>query len=486
MFVRLSAYSPKFFMDNGRKWLDRHRLLCWQLLIVGGALFLSMALPIVAPRRFLPLLAALVLAAPGFLTLQRYRGIGLILILLSLVLPFNGPSGSNATMAVVAMLVGLWLLDVISFKRRITIFKSPTLLPLLCLVVISILSFGMGQLPWYAFGQTATMGAQVGGLAIVLLSAAAFLLVAGQVRSLSLLEGMVWVFLAISAVHVAAWLVPGLDRLIKPWYYGVIAGSLFWTWGAILAFSQAMFNQRLRWPWRLALLLLAMLIIYIGYALNGDWKSGWVPPVIGIATIAALRYWPWPLALAPFAMIPAARIIETLIESDAYSYGTRVDAWLIVLEISKANPLLGLGFANYNAYTPLFPIRGYAVRFNSHSQYVDLIAQQGVLGLICFLWFFAAVAWVGWRLRNRVQNGFAKAYVYGALGGVAATLVAAALGDWVLPFFYNVGMNGFRSSVLSWIFLGGLVALEQMYSANGIANPAAASSVEVSAELAHG
>jgi hypothetical protein len=65
-------------------------------------------------------------------------------------------------------------------------------------------------------------------------------------------------------------------------------------------------------------------------------------------------------------------------------------------------------------------------------------------------------------LRKQVPSGFAQAYVYGALGGLAGMVVAGMLGDWVLPFFYNVGLNGFRSSMIGWFFLGGLVSLEQM------------------------
>jgi hypothetical protein len=65
-----------------------------------------------------------------------------------------------------------------------------------------------------------------------------------------------------------------------------------------------------------------------------------------------------------------------------------------------------------------------------------------------------------------VQSGFAQAYVYGTLGGLAGMAVAGMLGDWVLPFFYNVGLTGFRSSMLGWLFLGGLVSLEQMGSAS--------------------
>jgi O-antigen ligase len=102
------------------------------------------------------------------------------------------------------------------------------------------------------------------------------------------------------------------------------------------------------------------------------------------------------------------------------------------------------------------------VSFNSHNNYVDILAQTGLVGLICFLWFLGEVGWLGWRLREHMSAGFAQAYVYGALGGLVGTVVAGMLGDWMLPFFYNIGLSGFRSSMLGWLFLGGLVSLEQM------------------------
>jgi len=37
-----------------------------------------------------------------------------------------------------------------------------------------------------------------------------------------------------------------------------------------------------------------------------------------------------------------------------------------------------------------------------------------------------------------------------------------AFADWILPHVYNIGFPGFQASVLVWLFLGGLVALEQM------------------------
>jgi hypothetical protein len=41
-------------------------------------------------------------------------------------------------------------------------------------------------------------------------------------------------------------------------------------------------------------------------------------------------------------------------------------------------------------------------------------------------------------------------------------LVIMLLADWILPFVYNIGFPGFQASVLVWLFMGGLVALEQM------------------------
>jgi hypothetical protein len=69
----------------------------------------------------------------------------------------------------------------------------------------------------------------------------------------------------------------------------------------------------------------------------------------------------------------------------------------------------------------------------------------------------------GWKLLHKVPEGFSKAYVIGALGGLVGTLVASMFGDWFLPFIYNVGFKGFRASILGWIFLGGLIVVEKIY-----------------------
>ena len=99
--------------------------------------------------------------------------------------------------------------------------------------------------------------------------------------------------------------------------------------------------------------------------------------------------------------------------------------------------------------------------FNSHSQLIDLIVQTGYLGLIGFFWVFFELGRLSWKLSTQLSDGFERGYTYGIFAGIIATVVAALLGDWVLPFVYNVGMTGFRASILPWIFMGGVIFLEQ-------------------------
>ena len=143
-----------------------------------------------------------------------------------------------------------------------------------------------------------------------------------------------------------------------------------------------------------------------------------------------------------------------------YSVLTRVEALRILLEIIKVNPFLGLGPANYYWYTPLFPILGYNVSFNSHNNYIDIVAQIGIFGLLFFVWFFWELARTGLRMLPTAPEGFERAFVIGVLGGIAGTVVAGFLGDWIIPFVYNVGLVGFRSSIFGWVFLGALPALD--------------------------
>ena len=435
-----------------------------RLLITTGILLASAGLAFMGSQRQLQSVLFLLIGVGAAWLFTSWPALGLLTACVGGVfLPVVGPAGLNLSMVLVGMLLALWVLDMVVQKREIRLVSSRTTRPVLALIITACFSFAIGQLSWFDFAQNAPLDAQLGGLAVFLLSAGAFLLAANQIKDLRWLEIITWTFLALAGLYIVSRLIPGVYQYSRYLFQSGAIGGVFWAWLPALALSQVVFNRNLRPGWRLALVGLVLASLYVAYVYNFRWKSGWVPAFASVAAILWLRSWRVGLVLTVAGYLLAWGLIPQLFASDAYSVSTRLDAWLIMAEIIKANPILGLGFANYYWYTPLFRIRGWIVAFNSHNNYVDIVAQTGLAGLLCFLWFFWETGRLGWQLRERVPEGFAKAYVYGALGGLVGTLVAAMLGDWVLPFVYNVGLQGFRTGVLAWLFLGGLVVLQNLY-----------------------
>ncbi len=431
-------------------------------MLIMGLLLLNTALVYLVIQRQKTIILYLLVGVGLVLTFLRWPPVGLILTSLSgIILPLYGRGGINLTVILIALLLGLWLLDMVVRQHRIRLVPSRAVWPLLAFLAVALFAFGMGQLPWFTFAPHAPMNAQLGGLSILVLSIGIFLLVANQVQDLSWLKRMTWAFLAIAGLAVVIGSVlPKLglptQKLIQP------VGSVYFIWVVALAFSQAAFNRDLHPGWRFILGCLLLYVLYSRFILGFANKSGWIPVAVCIAAIIGFRSRRAVLVLIPVIALVAIYFATRVISSEEYSVSTRFDAWVIIAQIIQISPIWGLGFANYYWYTPLFPIRGYAVRFNSHNNYVDIIAQTGLVGLACFLWFLWEVGRLGWRLRMNVPPGFAQAYVYGALGGLVGTAVTGMFGDWVLPFVYNIGLSGFRTSMLAWLFLGGLVSLEHI------------------------
>jgi O-antigen ligase len=405
--------------------------------------------------------------------IYKSPGFGLFCMLAAtLLVPFALGTGTqssiNITLLAIPLLLGLWLVAMV-WDRHIQLAPSATNLPLAGLITAISISFLVGYLPWNVFAQLAPVRAQLGEWAIFVFSAGAFWLMANRLGDIRWLKRMVWLFLALGCIYVASRLMGRTgNRIGSLFSYGSTTGSQFWIWLVALAAGQVLFNRDLSRAWRVALLALVAATFAVALA-AGDprsWTSGWLPAAFALGLLVWFR---WPrgslllgvaLALIGILFLPALR--ELLYVPNQYSLLTRNAAFSIVLEIIKVNPLLGVGPANYYYYTPLYPILGYYIQFNSHNQYVDIVAQTGLIGLLFFGWWALATARVGWSLRKKFADGFALGYIYAALAGLAAMMLAGALGDWLLPFVYNIGLTGFRGSVLGWLFLGGLVALEQI------------------------
>jgi len=439
--------------------------------IILAVVLISTAAAYWGSRTILIALVGTVLGIAGFLTILSFPNFGFILLLLGgMFVPFAGPGGFNASILTVILMIFLWFMEMFVVKRRFTFVISRPIRPAVYMLLVSAIAFAIGQISWFPFAQQAPMDAQIGGFAIYFFLVLAMIMTANTLRDIKWLKAIVWTFIGLGFIYVLGRILH-VDIVDLIYAHGVYANSMFWMWLVTLPLSQAIYNNHLKMRARVMLYGIVGLTFYVALIQQNDWKSGWVPAAVVAAILVGWKFRKVVPFIIPFVVAVAAYLAQDLISTDQYSWGTRVDAWLVVLGISSVSPIIGLGFANYYWYAKVFTIRGYYIKFNSHSQFVDIIAQTGILGLACFMWILFEIGRLAYKLMNQLPEGFAKAYSYGIFAGVFGSLMAAFLVDWLLPFAYNIGLDGVRASILPWIFFGGLISIEQIYLANQRTDP---------------
>ena len=406
----------------------------------------------------------------GALVVLKWPGAGFpILVAASLIVPIRINTGTqtsiNSAMIVSIGMIGLWLFDMITRQKQFRLLPASVITPSIIFIVIALIAFLFGQLPWYP-GRSASLFSQLGGLSLFILLTMTMIVTIHRLTNLKWLQAAVWVFIILGGIYNLAFLISPLRPYVNRFFQRAVLDSLFWLWLLILTFGQAYLNRNLAIKWRLLLGISTLAILYNLLIMKQSWTSGWFPALASIFFVVLIIKPKWAISIAGvagfFLLISSQFANELILGGDnEYSLLTRLEAWKILGEIIKVNPLFGLGPSNYYFFTPFYRILGYSVSFNSHNNYIDIVAQVGLLGLIAYLWIIFEIFKAGWHARIQTENqGFEHAYIYSALGGVVGILVAGMFGDWVIPFVYNVGMEGFRASVLGWFFMGALVFLD--------------------------
>ena len=452
--------AAEWFSKSATKWV-----------VVVAVLLLSALLAYRAPGgRTVYLLIALGPALLVALLILRRLALGVLLVVVGgLLIPLNIGTGTGTTINPVIILVpvvtGLWVLNMAMRRdtRRLGDYRIVSLLLVFNAVVF--LAFIVGRLPWLAI-PGAGLAAQIGGLMVFFLSALAFLLAAHLLDERWLVR-LVYTFIAIGALYLLGRLIPPIGAILSRFFTSGATGSVFWTWIVALPAGLALFHQTLTPGKRIALAAIALTALGIALGQNRIWASGWAPAVLALLILMWLRFprWGWLPVLASMVLFATQldRIWNLTTSTD--SWLARQQAWQIVFDTTRINPLLGLGPSNYYYYVQQADISGWGgnwnVAFSSHNNWVDLIAQTGLIGTAVFVLFCFFIGRVGWRLYKSLPGGFARGYAAACLAGLIGTLASGMLGDWFLPFVYNVGLAGMRSSILFWVFLGGLLALQQ-------------------------
>lgn len=458
----------------------------WIIAVVGAVLIGSVVLGARATAFVLLGLAAIV----GLVILLQQPATGPVAVVLAaLFLRKEFGTGTavalNLVAVLVPLLVALWFVEMI-LSHRVSLAPSRVNRPLGLFLLAGLLSLLIGNALWDpAVPRTGNLIlVQLAQWAIFALSAGAFWLMANRISSTAILQRTTFVFLALAG-SLAIVIVVGrftnsqpLYQLLQMTVTFAVQRAPFWMLLAALTAGQLLFNRDLTSGWRVFLGAVMGAVVVFGLYFERQTLANWLGIAAAVGLLGWLR-WPrlrWIVILVILVMLLTGFLFSALFEFAggeaewAESGGSRLVLIGRVLEVTMRNPITGLGPASYRLYAGMKPLAyggAYWVspQINSHNNYVDLFAHVGALGLALLSWFAVELARLGLRLRTRFTQGFAAGYVNGALAAGLGALVLMMFADWILPFVYNIGFLGFQASVLVWLFLGGLVALEQIADA---------------------
>jgi O-antigen ligase len=428
-----------------------------------------------------PIGVAVIIGPAGLVVLLRKPLIGLfLLITVALLGPIAIGTGTEVSLNLAALLVPalfiIWLVTRMN-QHDVRLSPSPTTRPLILFLALTMLSIFIGNLIWDPTVPRSSnfIIVQLAQWGLFAFSAFVFWLVGNMIQHEVWLRRLTAAFLVVGGALAIIEMLPQGPTLLFSVATFAMNRAPFWALLTALAAGQLMFNRDLSKRWRIYLIVILLAVLSYAFGEQRATASNWmgVVVVLGVLVWFRLPKWRW-LAMSALAVLAASGILFQSIFSFAggdaeweESGGSRLVLIERVLEVSMRNPITGIGPAAYRPYSATRPLqyeRAYWLvpTVNSHNNYVDIFSQTGVIGLILVLWFMIELLRVAWKLQARYRDGFVGGYVASMLGVWFSIMVIMALADWFLPFVYNIGFPGFQASVLVWMFLGGLLFLEQL------------------------
>ena len=436
------------------------------LLIIGAFLALTWVTGRLATSDKFPLflggpIAVIVLVVIAF---RLNWGISMLLAATLFVqVGFSTGTQSPLTLSLVlsAALVGIWIARMMVEEKHVRLLPSPLNRPLIVFAVVAIASTIWSNLVrdpfvvlWDSFPRV-----QLGALSTMILSPAMALLVANTAKTSRMLKTIVVLFVLAGVVKLLV--IYGPLKYFAP----MQVRGLFPLWIIALSSGQAMFNESLPKWGRLGLGLIAGIWLFYHFVQHVSWVSGWLPPITALAVLAGLRS---RKLLVGFAIVGLILIVGTTdfvsstIQAESQESGTtREGAWETNWQFTREHLFLGMGPAGYAVYYMSYiPDRAMA----THSNYIDILSQLGLLGAAAFVWLLVSTGWSAWQVTRKVTRGsFEHGLAFSLLAGYAGLIVAMALGDWFIPFAYTQGIAGYDYTVWGWIIVGMIMVLHRRY-----------------------
>jgi len=438
---------------------------------VVGLLLLAYAISILVVRLdvYFAVLAGVAGAAALVLTVRFELGILMYL----LVAPFItgqspsvlGPEASSSAgvMPSEAGLVFLCLLWAASqaFGRGIRLVRTRLNLPILVFFIVAASSMAVAAYTWDLSVERQSKQSlyELTEVGLWLLCPAAFFLAANGIRRREWLPALFWPVVTLG-LYAAACQVAGVEMPLR-----VVRSGFLIAFAIVMTAARLLIGKEK--PAAKVGLALLLVVLFASALWDRTWVSGWGAAILGFMLVVIFH------SRRLFAALAVIILFVTFVYPGFYYsiyYQSaeegdldRLAMWRDSVNMAvRTNPVLGIGPASYVAYSKQYASvwHGRGTYSTAHSDYAQMIAELGALGLAAFLWLVAAGVATGLDAIRRTRSDI-RWLAVGATAVFASIAVTSLIGDYLLPSRVNGGIWSFGTSVFPWLLLGGAVAARE-------------------------
>lgn len=131
--------------------------------------------------------------------------------------------------------------------------------------------------------------------------------------------------------------------------------------------------------------------------------------------------------------------------------------WADTVALIADRPLLGVGTGNFEFLLPAYRTavrhRAWAelianrphMPYYAHNEYLEIWAENGILGLAAALWLFGAILWLGWQRLQSTEEAVPRGVQAGLLAALCATLVHS---------LFSLNLQDPTSALHFWLIAG--------------------------------
>jgi putative inorganic carbon (hco3(-)) transporter len=225
-----------------------------------------------------------------------------------------------------------------------------------------------------------------------------------------------------------------LDLATTTLYYACASAILIvgvfisWSRGAWLAFGISLFVIAFALPRKASHSLAALAVIL--FAVGVLWSTGRLPATV-VARINS--------ATEELFAFDDVRGVD--ITPENYAVVERLAHWQAALNMTRARPFLGVGMGNYEIAYPEYRLINWKFSLgHAHNYYLNVLAEAGIIGLLCYTSLWTGVLYFTWRARQH-PNALARFVVIGLLGTWSYLSIHSLTDDlYVNNLFLHIGV----------------------------------------------